>query len=169
MEALIAATKITEDLERILDEGDWFEHEMLCRERTVKFLQLLFFLNSLDPEQRKATLTLDFSPTEDLHTFMKKLRIKIEEKDLDSKQTIAKTINAIHTAKSASADCSLDTTSVSEEPHSPESSMTRTIASVGMDQTIDYLILDLPRIWAHLQWRPWPRDSRTLLTLRIFF
>ena len=94
LEALIPASLLSEDLIRVLSDGGWFENESITRQQLEKFMQLFFYINSLNPTERKSTLTLDFKPVDNLHDFTKKVKAKIEEKGEDPKYIISKINNS---------------------------------------------------------------------------
>ena len=127
LEALIPATKLTEDLEKLLDSGGWLDHDNLSRARLRKFLQLFLYVHSLKADERKGILSLEFSPDDDLHKFSLKLKTKMQEKGLDATQVISK-IGALPKVVSTSNETP---TVAAAFPSDSSNSLTRTDKLTG--------------------------------------
>ena len=91
LESLVSATKLSEELEKLLENGGWFDGDTLKKPYLRKFLQLFTYIQGLQANVRSSLLTLDFDPAkDDLHTFSQRVKTKMEEQNIKASSTIAK-------------------------------------------------------------------------------
>ncbi len=91
LESLVTATKLSEELEKLLVNGGWFDGDNLKKPYLRKFLQLFTYIQGLQANERSCLLTLDFDPAkDDLHTFSQRIKTKMEEQDIKASRTISK-------------------------------------------------------------------------------
>ena len=83
LEARIAANQISKDCDEYLNENGWCEGNYISRKNHRKFIELYTYLILLQGDKRQCSLSLDYAPTENLHKFVQKLRIKMEERGGD--------------------------------------------------------------------------------------
>ena len=90
LESLVTATKLSEELEKLLEDGGWFEADSIKKPYLRKFLQLFTYIQGLQANERSSILTLTFDPAkDDLHTFSQRIKTKMEEQDIKASKTIA--------------------------------------------------------------------------------
>lgn len=78
--AQVIANQIATDLMKCLKDTGWMDGYMTYT-NIKKYTELLLYMLILDGEIRKSTLFLEFRPRDTLHSFVQKLKTKIEEKE----------------------------------------------------------------------------------------
>ena len=103
LEAQIDASRLSEDLLKYLRKSNWMGDTM-TEENLGKFLEFLFYMQLLNGKLRKGSLSLKYEPTERLHDFVSKLKIKMQEKEGET--------NLVGISKTASVTASQVTSGV---------------------------------------------------------
>lgn len=89
LDAQVHANKIAKNLKLLLTQNGWITNGSISVESVRNFLEFYTYMLTLKNTQRKSALALDFKPTDCLHDFCQRLKIKMEESPISARNSAA--------------------------------------------------------------------------------